>query len=231
MSLPTLYEDPAVLVIDKPCGLPSVRISKSRALTVADFLKPGCEPVHRLDNNTSGGLLIAKTPAAYNALRQQFDAATIYKEYLALVLGHPPLQGSCTVPIAHSAKSSKRMRCAAADEKNQPAHTEWEVICLYPPSPIGPIGYTLLRIRISTGVRHQIRVHLSHMGHPLVGDTLYQSRSQRNCDLLHLPHHLLHAARIGFVSPATHKNVECNAPLPELFGCTLKSLDETQNRR
>lgn len=231
MPLPIVYEDPDVVVINKPVGLASVSVSRGKLQSVTDFLRPGEALAHRLDNDTSGCLIIARTPAAHSALRRQFENASIYKEYLAVVLGPAPSHGHCDLPIIHAPKSARRMHCAPSGESGQPAHTEWEVIRHYPPSPIGPIGYAQLRIRISTGVRHQIRLHLSHLGHPLVGDRLYQSRSLRDCDGLGIPHHLLHASRISFISPATKQHITCVAPLSTPFQQALKTLDEYPKRR
>lgn len=241
--LPLLYEDPSTLVFNKPAGLPSVRAQREQTASVADLLAhqdperaqigsaQDCGVVHRLDNDTSGCLIVAQTQEAYDALRQQFCDDTIDKEYWAIVIGHPVDQGQIDIPIRHSPQSRKRMRCAQTSERALAAHTEWQVVTRYPISPVAPAGLSLLQLHITTGVRHQIRVHMAQLGHPLVGDTTYQSRTQRTCDRLGLPHHLLHARRIGFFSPATHQRVRCEAPLPTQFERTLKTLDETKKRR
>lgn len=240
--LPILYEDNDMFVVSKPAGMPATR-QKNGQLSVADMMvaqfpelaRVGSEQdaglVHRLDNDTSGCLIVARTPEAFTALRQQFDANTIYKEYQGLVVGHPVATGQCDAPMIHDPKSSKRMRCARPDETGQPAHTEWTVLHYYPISTEGPAGYAHLQIQITTGVRHQIRVHMAHLGHPLVGDQLYQSRGQRSCDKLKLPQHLLHAAHIICTSPSSGKEIRCSAPLSPHFSQTLKRLDEIEKRR
>jgi 23S rRNA pseudouridine1911/1915/1917 synthase len=148
-----------------------------------------------------------------------------------VVIGHLPATGRCDTPIIHDPRSSKRMRCTRPGEGGQAAHTEWTVLHHYPISPLGTAGYTHIQVHITTGVRHQIRVHMAHLGYPLVGDPIYQSRRQRICDRLGVPHHLLHAADIGFVSPATGQKTTCVAPLPSHFLLVLKTLDETEKRR
>lgn len=240
--LSILYEDPAVMIINKPAGMPSTRHSNGQLSTADMLMKQFPEQshigplqdaglVHRLDNDTSGCLIVARTPQAYEALRRQFDDGTIYKEYDAVAVGHPPATGGCTLPIIHDPKSGKRMRCVQPGETGQEAHTEWTVLHYYPVSPEGPAGYAHLQIRITTGVRHQIRVHMAHLGHPLVGDHVYQSRMQRDRDKLNTEHHLLHATHIEFLSPETGAQVRCEAPRSPLFAETLKKLDETEKRR
>lgn len=242
--LPPLYEDPSALVVNKPAGIPSVgtreypeRKDVAHLLAQHDpaLLNVGsprdCGVVHRLDNDTSGCLIVARTQPAYEALRQQFSDGDIRKEYRAIVIGHPTPRGQIDTPIDHAPQNRKRMRCAPAGTHGLPAHTEWEVLRLYPVSPLAPAGLALIQIRITTGVRHQIRVHMAQLSHPLAGDVVYQSRTQRNCDRLGAPHHLLHAHRIGFLSPATQQRVTCEAPLPPMFERILKTLDEMDKRR
>lgn len=242
MILPILYEDRAVMVVNKTAGLATTRMSSGQMsvadLMVAQFpalatIGPTTDAgiVHRLDNDTSGCLIVAKTPESYATLRQQFETTTIiYKEYIALVMGHPPQTGICDLGIIHDPHNSRRMRVAQPSEAAQPAHTEWTVERHFPISKMGPTGYTLVRVRISTGVRHQIRVHMASLGYPLSGDAIYQSRGQQACDKLHPPHHLLHAAAIRFLSPATGQEVRCTAPLSPHFEQALKTLDEIQRR-
>lgn len=240
--LPLLYEDASTVVVNKPAGVPSVRAQQERTQSVADLLAKhlestqigstqDCGVVHRLDNDTSGCLIVARTQDAYDALRQQFRNATVEKEYWAIVIGHPAPKGQIDVPLRNDPKNRKRMRCTRAGERGLPAHTEWKVLRTCPISPISPTGLALVQVRITTGVRHQIRVHMAQLGHPLGGDVTYQSRTQRNCDRLGLKHHLLHARRIGFLSPATHQRVTCEAPLPPHFRLILKTLDEIQKHR
>jgi 23S rRNA pseudouridine1911/1915/1917 synthase len=240
--IPILYEDNEMFIVNKPAGMPATR-QKNGQLSIADMMteqfpalsRIGSEQdaglVHRLDNDTSGCLIIAKTPETYTALRHQFDANTIYKEYQALVVGHPATTGHSDDAIVHDPKSTKRMRCAHSSEMGQAAHTEWTVLHYYPISTEGPAGYAHLQIRITTGVRHQIRVHMAHLGYPLVGDRVYQSRIHRGHDKLGLLHHLLHASCVACTSPSSETEIRCVAPPSPPFSQTLKTLDEIEKRR
>lgn len=241
--IPLLYEDESTRVFHKPAGMPSVRARHEKNMSVADILAEhdpesthvgptqDCGVVHRLDNDTSGCLIAARTQETYNALRQQFSDGSVEKEYWAIVIGQPTPHGQIDIPICNDPKSHKRMRCAQTREDGLAAHTEWMVLKSYFISPVAPAGVALVQLRITTGVRHQIRVHMAQLGHPLAGDVTYQSRSQRTCDRLNLPHHLLHARRISFLNPTTHQHITCEAPLPPLFKRTLKTLDEMKKRR
>jgi 23S rRNA pseudouridine1911/1915/1917 synthase len=234
-----LYRDDVVIVVDKPAGVASTPHPRRSTITIHDMLRsqipdvacdetlPDGGAVHRLDTDTSGCLIIARTPAIYTALRAQFAQRCVKKIYTALVVGQPPLQGATDVPIDHA--GSKRMRCGS--DATQAAHTEWEVLTSYPMSSAGAGGLALLHIQISTGVRHQIRAHMAYLGYPLVGDRLYQNKQQRHCDRLGLSHHLLHASEITFTHPETGVCISCRAPLPAPFATVLKRLDEMKDHR
>jgi 23S rRNA pseudouridine1911/1915/1917 synthase len=217
-----LYEDHALLVLDKPVHIPSVALRHEETDTVANFLlahfpETGkASPhsleagvVHRLDTLTSGILLAARTPYAYTALRQQFSAHTVMKHYLALIEGHLKKQGQISVPLEPIGSRGQRMR-GVSSGRGQEAYTA------YTPETILS-KHTLLRINITTGVRHQIRAHLAVLGHPIVGDTLYGAikTGTRLC---------LHAEALEFVHPTTGQHVRFTSPLPEDFRVEIERL-------
>ena len=225
-----LHEDDAIIIINKPSGLPttstkdnpesvaSLIAQKWPELAAIGFPNEGTGIVHRLDNDTSGILLVAKTQAAFDFLRDQFDRHTIIKKYLALVIGTPPTEGKITTPIAHHPKSAKKMiACQTAQEaaqlKANTAKTAYKVMERFP-------NHALLKIFITTGVRHQIRVHLSSIGYPLAGDALYQKPKHAILNPKNLTHHFLHAASLRFIHPSTDQEITIDCKFPvELKKC------------
>lgn len=218
MDLPILFHTDACVVIDKPAGMPVQRHPQQRGTTVEDAL-PGWLPVHRLDNETSGCLLVAKTPEAYESLRAQFDRRSVTKTYLAIVHGLTPEAFVAETPIAHHARKEQRMVPATpgAPCRGQPqsARTEVTTIHHYYPNAARPVALSLVRVVIPTGVRHQIRVHLNLQGFPIVGDKLYGKR------VLHAqfttPRHLLHAHQLTFLPPGAEAPITVEAPAPADF--------------
>lgn len=213
-----LYEDGALLAVDKPAGMPSHALRGDETATVANFLlahdpgiaTAGTRPleaglVHRLDTGTSGVLLAARTRAAYVDLRRQFSACRVVKEYRAVVHGRVGGAGEIVTPLV-PARGHTRMRvCRAGDPRGQSAVTRY--------APLKQCGTrTLLAVTIATGVRHQIRAHLASIGHPVVGDRVYgtvagdEPRWQ-----------LLHAFRLGCTHPETGGHIDISAPLPAAF--------------
>lgn len=232
-SLSILHEDTAIIVIDKPAGVPTLSAPDGIHPTIAEWLlardpalaSAGPKPeeaglLHRLDNGTSGCLLAAKTPTVYKVLRTQFDAHTVRKEYIALLLGATPARMRCTTPIAHHPRKPQRMlacggtKAEVARYQTQPAETQIERLQLLPIGPRRPSPYSLCRVTITTGVRHQIRVHCAAEGYPLAGDRLYQNARSHKEDTLPLKHHFLHASRLGFIHPTTQQRIAFEAPLP-----------------
>ncbi len=228
LEVPILYEDAEVIVLDKPAGVPSHALRADETATLANFLvdrfpelralsravgKDEREPglVHRLDTDTSGVLLIARTVDAYAALRRQFRAHTVNKEYVALVDGDVAASGEITAPIAHDPRNRRRMRvCANPDQAGawhaRPALTRYR--------PLRRLGTrTVLAIEIPTGLRHQIRAHLAFIGHPIVGDELYGGRGAAR--------QMLHAERVTFTHPRTRERVTVESPLPADLRATL----------
>ncbi|MFN8624900.1 MAG: RluA family pseudouridine synthase [Candidatus Binatia bacterium] len=225
LALPILYEDDAMIAVDKPAGMPSQALSAHERETVANFLlarhpevagieKGGREAglVHRLDVETSGVLLAARTAAAYRALRQQFSRRQVVKDYVALVEGEVRVAGIVDTPIAHDRRNPRRMRVTApGDAHGRPAITHFDPIERHP-------MLTVVRVRIPTGVMHQIRVHLASIGHPIVGDRMYGATAEP------ASRRLLHAASLSVTHPTAGKAVRIHSPLPADFAALLHAL-------
>jgi 23S rRNA pseudouridine1911/1915/1917 synthase len=163
---------------------------------VGGDLRPGI--VHRLDKGTSGVILVARDDASHRALAEQFSGRKVEKVYLALVHGNVRTEeGRLTAPIARD--PSRRLRMTTRLETGRPALTQYKVLRRFE-------KFTYLEVRIGTGRTHQIRVHLSSIGHPVAGDRLYGAPPAERV--------FLHAHRIAFVSPATGEKVTVEAPLP-----------------
>lgn len=241
-----LYTDPHIFIFDKPAGMPSVSLEEDEKDTLAAWILskypeqakigPGrleAGLAHRLDNRTSGVILAARTDAAYENLRGQFNAGLVRKEYLALVLGDPPDEGKVDTPIAHHPRKKKKMivcesESKAGDLKARPAVTKFKVIKRYTLCTAGGAAhYARVFIEITTGVRHQIRAHLASIGHPVAGDMLYMNPRKRAGDLPGLGRYLLHASVLKFRHPATGEDVKFTSPVPGDFERALASLTET----
>jgi 23S rRNA pseudouridine1911/1915/1917 synthase len=222
MPLDVVYEDEALVVLNKPAGLVAHPAHGHAAGTLLNGLLarypelrawppeegfPGL--VHRLDRDASGLLLIARTPAARAALRAQFKATEVRKVYLALVIGRPrPERARIEAPIGRDPRRRKRM--AVMREGGKAAATGYRVLEHLR-------SYTLLEVRPETGRTHQIRVHLSAIGHPIAGDRVYGPQRQR----LGLDRLFLHAAQLTFRHPASGEEMTFTAPLPEELEAVL----------
>ncbi|MEO8211996.1 MAG: RluA family pseudouridine synthase [Myxococcales bacterium] len=221
-----LHEDPAVLLIDKPAGLPMHTSAKFWRNTLVAVLReryPGqhTEICHRIDRETSGVMLIARNPEAGARLKQAFAQRRISKRYLALVKGAPPDAGVIDQPIKLLDSPTHLMMGPAAD--GLPAVTRFEVVRRF-------AAHALVAASPETGRQHQIRVHLAALGYPLVGDKLYGAGEQyfmEACDtgkiglsveLLArfdgLARHALHAERLTFPHPVTGEKMTVSSPLP-----------------
>ena len=212
LPLDILYEDDDLVAVNKPAGMPvhagagrrsgtlvNALLHRFGALSqVGGQLRPGI--VHRLDRQTSGVLLVAKNDQAHRALAEQFEKRAVEKTYMALVQGDVrPEAGKISAPIARDLVRRRRM--TARRRTGRAALTEYRVLRRLP-------GYTLLEVAIHTGRTHQIRVHLSNLGHPVVGDTLYGARGGV------LDRNFLHASRIRFRHPRSGESMDISAPLP-----------------
>ncbi len=219
LPVDVLYEDAAVLAINKPAGMivhagagnhdgtlvnRLVHRFQSDLSSVGGDLRPGI--VHRLDKETSGVLLVARTDAAHRSLAAQFSGRSVGKTYLALVRGKVRDEtGRITKPIARD--PVRRTRMTAGLGTGREAITDYRVLQRFE-------KFTYLEVRIGTGRTHQIRVHMLSLGHPVAGDLVYGSAKQPDA-----PRMFLHAWQIVFESPATGERVQVEAPVPpELTG-------------
>jgi len=233
---PILFEDEALLVIDKPAGLVVHPAPGHRGQTVIDWLRRHLGPrvvklftdperlglVHRLDKNTSGVLLIAKSALAQTAISRQFRDRTIEKTYVAFVEGVPSARkGVISAPVARSRKNPARM---AVTNYGRPSETAFEVEETF--SALAPRGeapnrrdeqeVSQVKVHPKTGRTHQIRVHLAAIGHPIVGDVAYGSKDSWK-ENFGVERPLLHAEQLSFRHPLTEKMVRFKAPWPKDF--------------
>ena len=202
-----LYESEGLIAINKPAGLLSIPgndRSFESALTLLEArLGAKVYTVHRLDRDASGALVFARDPAAHRQMNDQFSRRAVAKEYLALVFGRVAAEeGEIDRPIRRF--GSGRMGVDPA--RGKPSLTRYQV-------DRRGAAYSLLQVRPTTGRRHQIRVHLYSLGHPLVGDRLYGDRSLQE----KFPRLMLHAALLKFIDPATKGEIAITAPVPPSF--------------
>lgn len=229
IPLDIVHEDKALLVINKPPGLVVHPAAGHATGTLVQALLYHCGAelatcggaerlgiVHRLDKDTSGLIVVAKTNAAHESLGAQFQSREVSKTYLALARGHfRHASGKCLEPIGRHPVARKKM--AVRKTSGRAAHTDYRVQKQWPQA-------ALVECTLHTGRTHQIRVHLAHLGHPILGDLLYGRPWQ--AEGLPVPaRQLLHAGRLGFTHPVTGKKVEFSAPLPEDFQQLITALD------
>lgn len=236
IPLDIIHEDDEIMVINKPVGLVVHPGSGNWQGTLLNALLyheaglsgvPRAGIVHRLDKDTSGLMVVAKTLTAQANLVRQLQERSVKREYLALVYGELRGSGSIDAPIGRHPTNRIKM---AVTESGKPAVTHYRVEKSYP-------GCTLLRCTLETGRTHQIRVHMSHLRHPLVGDALYL-KGQQKCiqalrDLLSgFPRQALHATRLALDHPASGQRMEWHAPMPydmeQLLRRMDRVLDETE---
>jgi len=234
IRLAIVYEDEDLLVVNKPAGMvvhPGAGVRSGtlvNALLAHTTLSPIGAPVrpgivHRLDKGTSGLLVVAKTEAAHLALAKQLESRSVERRYLALVSGKVErAEGVIEVGIGRHPRDRIRMAVRPTGG-GKAAITHFRVVERFP-------GFTLLECRLRTGRTHQIRVHLSHLGHAVVGDETYQKRSSRPKDptiqalITELKGHALHAASLGFVHPRTGRMLRFEAPPPQALERLLDHL-------
>ena len=234
LPLTVLYEDADVVVIDKPAGLvvhPAAGHADGTLVNALLFhvkdlsgiggeIRPGI--VHRLDKDTSGVMIIAKHDAAHRKLTADWNTERVRKEYVALVYGTPSSErGTVDAPIGRDPRDRKRMAVVAG---GRPAITDYEVAERLR-------HVSLVRCRLRTGRTHQIRVHMKHLGHPIVGDPVYSGPQWRGIPdkrlqkvLSSLDRQMLHAARITFVHPTDGRTLSFEAPLPRDFASVIEAL-------
>lgn len=229
IDIDILHEDAECLVISKPPGMVVHPAPGHSGGTLANALlyhypairgvggietRPGI--VHRLDKDTSGVMVVARTDSAHHALALQFKDRSIRKSYLGFVYGIPTEDGCITLPIGrHPGKRKKMTVCDPVNPRN--AETRWRVVRHYR-------GISLVTFQIATGRTHQIRVHCAAIRHPIVGDMVYGvSHPKRSFSLTQktamlaasVPRHLLHALRISFAHPTTGEIMTFESPMPK----------------
>jgi 23S rRNA pseudouridine1911/1915/1917 synthase len=223
IPLDIVYEDDVLLVVSKPAGMVVHPALGHPSGTLVNAVLAHCPQaaevggpdragiVHRLDKDTSGLILVAKDEVTRTVLQRQFKRRQVLKTYLALVEDQVhPREGVIEAPIGRDKRQRKKM---AVVRSGRPARTTYRAVEYF-------ADHTLLEVRPHTGRTHQIRVHLSWMGYPIVGDTTYGRRRQR----LLQDRHFLHAAQLRFTHPATGEEVEFKAPLPPGLVALLKQL-------
>lgn len=209
MDLPVLFEDEVLLVIDKPTGMVVNRVETTR---VSGF-------VHRLDKETSGCLLIAKSTSAFAKLQKQFKDRTVKKEYMALVHGTlEPGSGTIRVPLARSKTNRQRFTVSVGGRS---AETSYRVERLYHRD---HTSYSFLTLWPKTGRTHQIRVHVRYIGHPIVADQTYGGEKRSREDREWCPRLFLHAKKISFIHPVKKSIITVESPLPEDLKLVLSTL-------
>ena len=227
IPLEIVYEDDSLIVVNKPRGMvvhPAngnyegtlvnalLYHCKGRLSSINGVIRPGI--VHRIDKDTSGILLVAKTDAAHLSLAEQIKEHSVKREYVALLDGVIKDEGGTVdKPIGRSEKDRKKMAITLKNSRN--AVTHYTVLERY-------AGYCLVKCRLETGRTHQIRVHMASLGHPVTGDTVYGAKKQK----LFQHGQLLHAKTIGFIHPKTGEYMEFTSELPIEFSEVLRKLKQ-----
>ena len=224
IPLDVVYEDNDVIVVNKPRGLvvhpapghPDGTLVNALLAHCGDSLsgvggelRPGI--VHRIDKDTSGLIIAAKNDRAHEALSAQLKDHTLSRVYDAVCHGNfHDDAGTVDAPIGRDPRNRQRM--AVTEKNSRPAVTHWQVLARY-------ARHTYIRCRLETGRTHQIRVHMAHTGHPLLGDTVYGGRRDKG-----LESQCLHARGLKFIHPATGEPIELWTDLPDWFQDVLNKL-------
>ena len=233
IALDVLFEDESLLVINKLPGMVVHPAAGNREHTLVNALLHHCRGslsgiggvtrpgiVHRLDKDTSGCLVVAKTDAAHRALVEQFQGRDVWKEYLALVWGLvTKSHGRIDAPIGRNPRNRQKM--AAHIRGGKPALTEFELVERF-------AECSAVRVQLHTGRTHQIRVHFASLGHPVVGDAMYGRKRQSGLDGIAV-RQMLHAHRLGFEHPRTKCPLEFTAPVPTDMRELIRRLREAQS--
>lgn len=221
IPLDIVYEDEHLLVVNKPKGMVVHPAAGHYTGTLVNALMHHCGDslsgingvlrpgiVHRIDMDTSGLLMVAKSDAAHQGLAEQIKEHSFTRIYEAIVVGHPKENsGTVHAPIGRHPHNRKKMTVSAINSKD--AITYYEVLTRYS-------GYSHLRLKLETGRTHQIRVHMAYIGHPVAGDTVYGAEKQpKICQSLN--GQCLHAKCVGFVHPITGKELYFESELPAYF--------------
>ncbi len=230
IPLDILYEDEHLLVINKPVGMvvhPSAGhdtgtlvhalLAHCPLSSIGGVQRPGI--VHRLDKDTTGAMIVAKTDFAHQHLQLQLQAKTARREYLGIVYGAPKTDtGTINLPIGRHPIDRQKQAIVEIENGGKPAVTHWRIEERFK-------GFSLIEFRLETGRTHQIRVHTTKIGHPIVGDLVYGAG--RSTIGVKIPGQALHARQLQFIHPITEELLSVTAPMPERFLTLLKVL---QNR-
>ncbi len=223
--LSVLAEDEDILVVEKPAGLLSVPTAERERDTLlsraSDYLqkryrrRPFVGVVHRLDKDTSGALVFARGRPALRFLQDLFRSHRIEREYVAIVEGRPPDSGTFDADLVRD-RGDRRRGVARPGEAGRSAVTRYRVLERLRRA-------TLVSVELETGRTHQIRVHFSAAGHPVLGDRVYRRKGEP-APPLEAPRQMLHARQLGFLHPTTGELVRIESPLPEDFQKVLEKL-------
>lgn len=227
IPLDILYEDGEIIFVNKPAGLVVHPAPGHENGTLVNALLFHCQDlasiggvkrpgiVHRLDKDTSGVLVVAKTDQAHQSLQKQIKDKIARREYLGIVYGSPKGdEGKIDLPVGRHLINRKKMAVLPLEKGARKAITHWQVV-----ERLG--NYTLMKFHLETGRTHQIRVHTTHIGHPLVGDPVYGSGTSVG---VNLSGQTLHAQKLGLFHPVSGKWLEVIAPLPQDFTKLLRVL-------
>jgi 23S rRNA pseudouridine1911/1915/1917 synthase len=247
IPLDIVYEDADLLVVNKPAGLvvhPGAGVPRGTLVHALLHHDPGIASVggegrpgivHRLDKDTSGLMVVARTPRAHRALVEAIRERSVQRVYHALVWGSPPADaGEATGAIGRDPRNRKRM--AVVQRGGKPALTRWRALERFGPA-------TLIEARLDTGRTHQIRVHLAAFGYPVVGDPVYGGRGKKQlsaeeaertlaAELLDgLPRQALHASELALAHPVTGRPLRWTSSVPNDFARALERLREFRDHR
>lgn len=230
IPVPVIYEDNDIIVVNKPKGMvvhPAngnpdgtlvnaiLAMCKDSLSGIGGEIRPGI--VHRLDKDTSGLLIVAKNDEAHIKMSKQIQDRQVTKKYIALVKGViSENEATIDLPIGRSTKDRKKM---AVDAKGKNAITHFKVLKRYN-------NYTLLELKIDTGRTHQIRVHMSYIGHPVVGDSVYSNGKNE----FGVEGQMLHARYLEFKHPITGEELKLEAPIPNYFEDVLQLLENNNKK-
>jgi 23S rRNA pseudouridine1911/1915/1917 synthase len=227
IPLDILYEDDSLLIINKSAGLVVHPAPGHQDGTLVNAILAHCPNlpgiggvqrpgiVHRLDKDTTGAIAIAKTEHAHQHLQAQLKAKTARREYLGIIYGVPKTEsGTIDLPIGRHPVDRKKMAVVPVEQGGRTAVTHWKVKERFG-------NYTLMHFQLETGRTHQIRVHSTHIGHPIVGDPIYSSGRSVG---VNLPGQALHAWRLTLEHPVSGEWIEVTASVPEEFTTLLEVL-------
>lgn len=226
MELEILFEDDHIIFVNKPAGLvvyPAVGHSRGTLMNALRYhcsvlasiggpLRPGV--IHRLDKDTSGVMVVAKTDSAYYHLQNQFKERTINRRYLALIYGSMK-ENSGVIEAAIGRSDSDRKKMSTRTRRGKEAITLWKTLEIF-------TGASLIEAKLKTGRTHQIRVHFSSVGHPVLGDRVYGRKTKIGDNPV--PRQMLHAESLGIIHPNSEEWFEFSTPPPQDMGDLLDRL-------